>query len=280
MKRKKKTPSKEHNPWHAGFRDAIEAVFEPYRNVLELKFEHQLTAEALRMDALIIKKKRNASIQHDIAAFFKTWNVIEYKSPGSRFSGQDFHKVLAYAHLYASKECGTLWSEGTITIIRTGEPESVLKYVTERGYTIAKRRNADNEVWAYDLVDYEIPIRIIQSEHLAESEHLLLRYFRKDLDVTTLKKVLEEGQVRWHIGLRQAYLQVLLDVNQDQFEEVWAMNSPTIEQVLEKSGWADKMRQQERQVWEKRLQQAEAERQRAEAENAALKEQLRLSQQR
>jgi len=57
------------------------------------------------------------------------------------------------------------------------------------------------------------------------------------------------------------------------------INSPIIEQVLEESGWAGKVRNQERQVWEKKEQVWEEKWQNAEAEIANLKEQLRLFQQ-
>jgi hypothetical protein len=297
-------------PWHSGFRGAIQTDFDPYRDELELKFEYQLTAEALRPDAVIIRKNPGRPLKHDIASFFKTWNILEYKSPEDTFSIRDFHKVIAYAHVYMATEKGTVkWEEGTITIVRTGASRAVLNYMQDREYKIEKRWNADGEVWAYELVDYEIPIRIIQSEHLAESGHPLLRYLRKGLDKATLRKVLEKDEVREKLHLLEAYLQVLLQANKEQFKELTAMiNNPVIEQILEESGWADKIRQQERQVWERdrqvweqdrriweeRWQKVEAERaterqkaeaeraterQQIEAENAALREKLRLLQQ-
>jgi hypothetical protein len=293
-------------PWHSGFRAALVATLEPYRDILELKFEHHLTAEALRLDALIIKKKRDAPLKHDIAAFFKTWNVLEYKSPEDTFSVVDFHKVLGYAHIYMATEPGTVWEEGTVTIIRTGESRSVLKHLKDHGCLIEQRRNDAGEVWAYEVKGYGIPIQIIQSEHLSESGNLLLRHLRRNIDTGTLKKVLEESEVYRRIGFLEAYLQVLLEANKAQFKEITAMmNSPIIEQVLEESGWADKIRKQERQAWNKeitaminspiieqvleesgwadkiRKQERQAwnqERQKVEAENAELKEQLRLFQ--
>jgi regulator of protease activity HflC (stomatin/prohibitin superfamily) len=107
----------------------------------------------------------------------------------------------------------------------------------------------------------------------------------------------------------EAYLQVLLEANDEQFKEVTAMmNSPIIERVLEESGWAQKVRAQERelrerenerwerdrQIWAEKLREAEAEReadrqkaeaereadrQRAEAEKAELQEKVRLLEQ-
>jgi hypothetical protein len=149
----------------------------------------------------------------------------------------------------------------TITIIRTGESRSALKHLKNR-YRIEKRWNEDGEVWAYEVEGYGIPIRIIQSEHLTEAGNVLLRHLRKDLDINTLKKVLEEGEVYRSIRLLEANLQVLLEANEKQFKEITAlMNSPIIERVLEESGWTDKIRNQERQVWEEKWQKAEAERQ-------------------
>jgi hypothetical protein len=103
---------------------------------------------------------------------------------------------------------------------------------------------------------------------------------RKDLDINTLKKVLEEGEVYRRLRLLKAYLQVLLEAYEEQFKEVRAMiNSPAIERILKESGWIDKIRKQDQQVWEEKLQKVEAERQMAEAEIAELRERLRLLQQ-
>jgi hypothetical protein len=95
----------------------------------------------------------------------------------------------------------------------------------------------------------------------------------------------------------EAYLQVLLEANEEQFKEVTAMiNSPIIERVLEESGWAQRVRDQEkarsdqekarleqewerdRQIWAAERQRLEAdreaERQKVEAEKAELQEKV------
>jgi hypothetical protein len=73
-----------------------------------------------------------------------------------------------------------------------------------------------------------------------------------------------------------------LEANKEQFKEVTAMiNSPIIEQVLEESGWAQKVRDREkahleqewerdRQIWADKLREVEADRQKVEAEKAEL----------
>jgi hypothetical protein len=79
----------------------------------------------------------------------------------------------------------------------------------------------------------------------------------------------------------------LLEANEEQFKEVTAMiNSPIIERVLEESGWAQRVRDQEKarsdqekahleQEWERDRQIWMAERQRLEAEREAEKAELR-----
>jgi chemotaxis protein histidine kinase CheA len=258
---------KRHTPWHAGFRNALETTLDQYRDLLEFKFEYQLTAEALRPDAIIIKKDRDVVIDHDIGGFFKIWNIIEYKGPEDFFSVPDIHKMLGYMHIYMATHPDAVREEGTLTIIRTGESKSVLRYLEKQGYEIKKRFNEAGEAWAYEVECYGIAIRIIQSERLPDSGNMLLRHLRKGLDTSTLKKVLEDGEVYRKLGMLEAYLQVLLEANEEQFKEVTAMiNSPIIERVLEESGWAQRVRDREKAFWEQEKVRVEQEKARVEQE--------------
>ena len=49
----------EKNHWHPGFIGAMELEFKRYRRDLDFDNEHQLSKEPLKMDLLIIKKKKN-----------------------------------------------------------------------------------------------------------------------------------------------------------------------------------------------------------------------------
>ena len=85
-------------PWHpAGFQ-AFENEFEDWRDDLTIEAEHQLTSEPLRIDVLIIKKKRDVVIEKNIAQIFRQCNIIEYKSPGDGSATiAVYNKVNAYA---------------------------------------------------------------------------------------------------------------------------------------------------------------------------------------
>jgi hypothetical protein len=88
--------------WHKAFAAALKAAFAPYRDVLEFQEEVQLNTQPLRIDAVIIKKKREAVIDSRLAVIFKTVNILEYKSPDGYLPIDGFHRTLAYCFLYAS----------------------------------------------------------------------------------------------------------------------------------------------------------------------------------
>jgi hypothetical protein len=67
--------------WHPAFAQAIKNELEDSKDALTFETEHQLNTEPLRIDVLVIKKKRNAVIKKNIGQIFRANNVIEYKSP-------------------------------------------------------------------------------------------------------------------------------------------------------------------------------------------------------
>ncbi|GHV86861.1 hypothetical protein AGMMS50255_1570 [Spirochaetia bacterium] len=110
----------DHINWHGAFYDAIRLELEDYLDILTFEFEHQLNTDPLIIDALILKKKKQVAIEKNIAAIFKTTNVLEFKSPEDYLSISDFHKAIAYTHLY----CATVQDAGKNT---TGQ-QSLFKF--------------------------------------------------------------------------------------------------------------------------------------------------------
>ncbi|MDR2733639.1 MAG: hypothetical protein LBC99_03215 [Spirochaetota bacterium] len=102
--------------WHQAFYDAIRLELFDYRDDLEYTFEHQLTSEPMRIDVLIVKKKKDVIIDKSIARIFRGHNIIEYKSPGDYFSIRDFLQVCAYACNYAANTPGVDYSDVSLTL--------------------------------------------------------------------------------------------------------------------------------------------------------------------
>ena len=86
--------------WHPGFYGGIELELREWKADLSFETEHELSKEALLMDMLIIKKKRNVRIDNLFGRLFRTYNVIEYKSPEESLTIDGFFKCMGYACLY------------------------------------------------------------------------------------------------------------------------------------------------------------------------------------
>ncbi len=99
-----------------------------YRNAMKRRREHNLGKMPLKIDLLIIKKRRDASIKNDIADFFLGNNILEYKSPGDDVNAGTFYKALSYACLYKA-EAGAadiFDADTTVSIVREEKPVKLL----------------------------------------------------------------------------------------------------------------------------------------------------------
>jgi hypothetical protein len=67
--------------WHPAFLEAIKLELDQYGDALEYVPEYQLTKEPLRIDVVIVKKRKDLCIKKNIGALFRGDNIIEYKSP-------------------------------------------------------------------------------------------------------------------------------------------------------------------------------------------------------
>ena len=91
--------------WHPAFVEALQMELDAYKDILEFYPEYPLTSEPLRIDCVIIKKTKTVTINKNIAAIFRTWNLLEYKSPDDYVSVADFYKVYGADTLYPTPAC-------------------------------------------------------------------------------------------------------------------------------------------------------------------------------
>ncbi|MDR1862967.1 MAG: hypothetical protein LBQ67_03495, partial [Treponema sp.] len=111
--------------WHSAFYEAIQLELAPFAGLLEFKSETPLNTAPLRIDLLIIKKPEQAALRKNIAAVFRTVNIVEYKSPSDYVSVDDFYKVYGYTCLYASLEHVPI-TDCTITFVESRRPRDLL----------------------------------------------------------------------------------------------------------------------------------------------------------
>ena len=218
--------------WHPAFLQAIQLELSDYKDSLEFKYEYQLTSEPLRIDLLIIKKPKQLTIDKNIARIFRTDNLLEYKSPDDYLSVKDFLKVYAYANLYAAITPSVELSDLTLTFIENRHPRKLLEYlVNTRHY-----KTEEISKGIYFISGDYIPIQIIESKKLSESENLWLKSLTNDLEVQSMSAILEKRNQRIDGGFPGAYFEILLRANPEIFLEVYRMETATFEEVFTEAG--------------------------------------------
>ena len=72
---------KQNIQWHPAFCSATELELREDKDNLEFVREHELNTSPIKIDFMVIKKKPGVKIKNEIGHLFRTYNIIEYKSP-------------------------------------------------------------------------------------------------------------------------------------------------------------------------------------------------------
>jgi hypothetical protein len=221
--------SEERITWHPAFFEAIQAELEEYKDVLEFHAEHQLTAEPLRIDVLIVRKRPGAVIGKNITRIFREHNIVEYKRPDDYVSLANFQKIQAYAWLYASLN-KVPTQNLTITIVESGYPRDVIAHLKTDLSCDVK----ESEPGLYVVRGMTIPAQIIESEKLNRRENMWLKNLRRDTDAESFAEMLRAVRERGKGAHLRAYLNVLLVANPEILKEVkkTMIMTPELREVL------------------------------------------------
>ena len=115
--------------WHPACYAALNQEFKENKYDLEFQQEIPINVLPLRIDTLIIKKKRNCILQNEIGKLFRTYNLVEYKSPDDELNFNTVLKGIAYAYLYKigeNKREEILLEEITLPIFENENPRNYL----------------------------------------------------------------------------------------------------------------------------------------------------------
>jgi hypothetical protein len=185
----KSHPRGETVKWHPAFFEALQLELFDYKNFLEFQYEYQLTTEPLRIDAVIIKKPPEITIDKNFARIFREFNLVEYKGPHDYLSVNDFYKVYGYACLYTSLNKIPVTSL-TLTFVLNRYSRELFSHLTEvRGYKAAEEYPGIHRVQG-DI----LPIQIIESKKLPPADNLWLRGLTDDLDLESTRNILEKAE--------------------------------------------------------------------------------------
>jgi len=221
--------------WHQAFFEAIQVELDAYGDALQFENEYHLSREPLRVDVLIIKKLRDTPIRKNIAAMFRRHNIVEYKSPGDYVSVRTFHKVYAYARLYASEVKDTDIREITLTFVGSGHPRKLFSHLREvEEYTVEEMHPG-----IYTVSGGVLPIQVIDIRRLPAEENLWLKGLGKKLSPARVLQLTDEAARQEKEARLGRYLYTVIKANAESFEEALKMGSAavTIDKVLKDAGF-------------------------------------------
>jgi len=222
--------------WHPAFIEALQMELQAYEGVLEFHPEYPLTSGTLKIDCVVIKKAKDAVIRKNIAAIFREWNLLEYKSPQDYVSVENFYKVYAYACLYISFKKVPV-NGVTVSFVENHYPQVLLEHlIKERGYKVAETGPG-----IYTVTGDILPIQVIDSGKLLAEENLWLKNLSDKLDHTAIERISAEAERQGKAARLKAYLQAIARANSAALLEAIEMGDTlTVEQVFEKVGWTAK----------------------------------------
>jgi len=196
--------------WHPAFVQAIQLELEDYLDVLTFETEHQLTTEPLKIDVLIIKKKKDVVIKKNIGKIFRQFNVVEYKSPNDRATIEAYHKTHSYARLYAALNKVNI-NDVSVTVVATRRPKKLLTFLNKQ-YTV---HNVQPGIY---IVDGDTcPTQIVVSEELSDEGNVWLNCLRNDLAIANLERL---SMAKESALPMDAYVYVIAVANIETMEEL------------------------------------------------------------
>lgn len=161
--------------WHPAFVSAMNLELLENRKDLVFEREYNLNTKPLEIDLLIIKKKKEVSMQNEIGYFFRKYNILEYKAPGDHLDVDSYYKAVAYGCLY--KAYGDTVDERkaddiTVSLLRDAKPEGMLRYLADAGTNI---KNVQPGIYYLSGNKILFPTQIIVIKELQEKSHAYLR---------------------------------------------------------------------------------------------------------
>jgi hypothetical protein len=219
--------------WHPAFVEAFKMELFPWKDLFDFEAEYQLNAAPFIVDILIRKKRKDAVIGNSIAAIFRGFNIIEYKSPHSHVSISDFHKVCGYARLYAALNKVDA-RDITITFVEDRYPRKLFGFLREMpSFTVVRKRAG-----IYYIEGDMMPIQVINRKRLSADGNLWLRSLGDDLSIREFDLIDKELRKNPTDDSISAYVHVLLEANAKTVEEYYRMNKDrvTLNQVFERLG--------------------------------------------
>lgn len=205
--------------WHPAFYADMQIELRDEAHKLIFQNEYPLSKKPMLIDILTIKKKAGEKIHKNIGRIFRTYNLIEYKSPKDYLSIDDFYKVYGYACFYKS-DTGKVneipVEELTITFVSKYYPRKMIRHLKNvRKYTLEKM-----EPGIYYVHGDIIAIQIIVTSQLSPEHNLWLYSLTDSLtDSRVTNQLLDDYRGREKNNLYSAVMQTIVKANESHFTQ-------------------------------------------------------------
>ncbi len=203
--------------WHPAFYADIQIELREEAHKLIFQNEYPLGRKPMLIDILAVKKKAGEKIHKNIGRIFRTYNLIEYKSPKDYMSVDDLYKVYGYACFYKA-DTGQMneipAEEITITFVSKNYPRKMIRHLEDtRKYKTEKK-----EPGIYYVEGDIIAIQIIVTSQLSPEENLWLYSLTDNLtDPKVTERLLADYNGKEADNLYSAVMQVVVQANEKQF---------------------------------------------------------------
>ncbi len=209
--------------WHQAFYAGLQIEFQPYMDELTFENEHMLGTKPMQIDVLVVKKSSQVKIKKNIGRIFRTYNIVEYKSPDDYLSTDDFYKVYGYCCFYKSDaivEDQIPIDELTITFVCYHYPRRMTRHLEEkRGLTVMKQENG-----IYYIEGDVIPMQLIVVPELSDEKNLWLHSLTNRIDTSeTAQRLVDEYEQHRTNRLYESVMDVIVRSNRNKFQEVDSM---------------------------------------------------------
>ncbi len=147
---------------------SLELELRDVKEDLTFQPEYLLNTKPNQIDLLITCRREKVHSVSGLAAIFRKYNIVEYKSPNDTLGIAIFHRTIAYAYLLASKDSQMRpVRDITLTFIRRRRPVKLLKELMESGYTVSNYESGIYHIRKENCMD----MQIIVTSRLGQSYH-------------------------------------------------------------------------------------------------------------
>ena len=204
--------------WHPAFDASLQIELAEESEYLRFESEHLLSKKPLQIDILVIKKLKEIQIRKNLGQIFKTYNIVEYKSPDDSLCIDDFYKVYGYACIYKA-ETGMVnevsADEITLTFACYHYPrEMLMRLKKERRLTVVQKDSG-----IYYLEGDFFPVQLILIPELSRTSNYWMQSLRNNLKAGgEIRKLIEQYERNKCSKLHQALVDAVMRANWEEAE--------------------------------------------------------------